>query len=85
MATATADVAEGDVGLVGGLANTASQVGGAVGLAVLATVAAAVEGTAGSSPTAALAAGHRLVFLVAAGLGLAIAVVSLLLPRHRRA
>jgi EmrB/QacA subfamily drug resistance transporter len=85
MATATADVGEGDIGLVGGLANTASQVGAAVGLAVLATVAAAaVEGAGGSSPTAALAAGYRLVFLVAAGLGLAIAVVSLLLPRHRR-
>ncbi|WP_327581777.1 hypothetical protein OHA25_38235 [Nonomuraea sp. NBC_00507] len=38
----------------------------------------------GSSPAAALAAGYDLVFLVAAGLGLAIAMVSLLLPRHRR-
>jgi hypothetical protein len=32
----------------------------------------------------ALAAGYDLIFLVAAGLGLAIAVVSVLLPRHRR-
>ncbi|GAA2323077.1 MFS transporter [Nonomuraea roseoviolacea subsp. roseoviolacea] len=86
MAAATADVAGGDAGIVGGLANTASQVGGSVGLAVLATVAGieASSQAGGSSSPAALAAGYDLVFLVAAGLGLAIAVVSLLLPRHRR-
>jgi EmrB/QacA subfamily drug resistance transporter len=86
MAATTADVPEGDAGTIGGLANTASQVGGSVGLAVLATAAsarAAME-TGGSSPAAALAAGYDRVFLMAAGLGLAIAMVSLLLPRHRR-
>jgi EmrB/QacA subfamily drug resistance transporter len=86
LAAATADVPEGDAGIIGGLANTANQVGGSVGLAVLATAAGA--GTrleaGGLSPAAALAAGYDLVFLMAAGLGLAIAVVSLLLPRHRR-
>ncbi|MET9344255.1 MFS transporter [Nonomuraea sp. NPDC003804] len=86
MAAATADVPEGDAGIIGGLANTASQVGGSIGLAVLATVAGtrAASETDASSPAAALAAGYDLVFLMAAGLGLAIAVVSLLLPRHRR-
>jgi MFS family permease len=86
MAAATADVPEGDAGAISGLANTASQIGGSVGLAVLATAASARAATeaGGSSPTAALAAGYDLVFLTAAGLGLAIAVVSLLLPRHRR-
>ncbi|WP_243716364.1 MFS transporter [Actinomadura darangshiensis] len=79
MAAATSDVAEGDAGIVGGLANTASQVGGSVGLAVLATIAGTKAET-GSSP-AALASGYDLVFLVAAGLGLAIALVSALLPR----
>ncbi|MFI6319471.1 MFS transporter [Nonomuraea sp. NPDC050556] len=64
MAAATADVPEGDAGTVGGLAQTASQVGGSVGLAVLATFA-----------------DYDHVFLVAAGLGVAIAAVSLLLPR----
>jgi len=85
MAASTADVPPGDAGIIGGLANTANQVGGSVGLAVLATVASARAATEpdGSSP-AALAAGYDLVFLMAAGLGLAIAVVSLLLPRHRR-
>jgi hypothetical protein len=37
----------------------------------------------GRSPAAALAAGYDLVFLAAAGFGLAIAVLSVLLPRHR--
>ncbi|MFE0145500.1 MFS transporter [Nonomuraea sp. NPDC059007] len=66
MAVATADGPEEDAGIIGGLAQTASQVGGAIGLAVLTT-----------------AAGYNLVFLMAAGLGLAIAVAGLLLPRHR--
>ncbi|RVX40998.1 EmrB/QacA subfamily drug resistance transporter [Nonomuraea polychroma] len=86
MAAATADVPESDAGIVGGLANTASQVGGSIGLAVLATAAGtrAASEVDGSSPVDALAAGYDLVFLMAAGLGLAIAVVSVLLPRHRR-
>ena len=84
MAAATADVPEGDAGIIGGLANTASQVGGSIGLAVLATAAgtkAGMEADAGSP--AGLAAGYDLVFLMAAGLGLAIAVVSVLLPHSR--
>jgi EmrB/QacA subfamily drug resistance transporter len=86
MAATTADVSAGDAGIVGGLANTASQVGGSVGLAVLATVASArTQSESGrSSPAAALAAGYDRVFLMAAGLGLAIAVVSSLLPPPRR-
>ncbi|MEV4579168.1 MFS transporter [Nonomuraea jabiensis] len=86
MAVATADVPEGDAGIVGGLANTAGQAGGSIGLAVLATAAAtraAASEAAGSSPVDALAAGYDLVFLMAAGLGVAIAAVSLLLPRRR--
>jgi hypothetical protein len=85
MAAATADVPEGDAGIVGGLANTTGQVGGSVGLAVLATAAGARTATGGPTPAAALAAGCDLVFLIAAGLGLAIAVVSPLLPRKERA
>ncbi|MBB5076425.1 MFS transporter [Nonomuraea endophytica] len=85
MAAATADSPEGDAGIISGLAQTASQIGGSIGLAVLATAAgarAASQTGGGSSPTA-LAAGYSLVFLMAAGLALAIALVSLLLPRHR--
>ncbi|TDQ04821.1 MFS transporter [Labedaea rhizosphaerae] len=65
MAVATAGVPEGDAGVAGGIANTASQAGASIGLAVLTTIA-----------------GYDHVFLVAAGLGLAIAVVSLLLRRQ---
>lgn len=79
MAAATADVPEGDAGIVGGLANTASQVGGSIGLAVFATAASARAGV--EAGPAALATGYDTVFLLAAGLGLAIAVVSLLPPR----
>ena len=87
MAAATADVAEGDAGIVGGLANTASQVGGSVGLAVFATAASTRAGTegGGTSSAAALLAGYDLVFLLAAGLGLTIAGVSVLLTRRQRA
>jgi EmrB/QacA subfamily drug resistance transporter len=86
MAATTADVPESDAGIIGGVAVTANQVGGSVGLAVLATAASARAATeaGGNSLAAALAAGYDRVFLIAAGLGLAIAVVSLLLPRHRR-
>ncbi|MBE3013497.1 MFS transporter [Microbispora sp. NEAU-D428] len=86
MAAATAEVPEGDAGTIGGLAQTASQVGGSIGLAVLATAggARAASEAGASSPAAALASGYDLVFLMSAGLGLAIAVVSLLLPRRRR-
>jgi EmrB/QacA subfamily drug resistance transporter len=84
MAAATADVPEGDAGIVGGLANTAGQVGGSIGLAVLATAADARAATeADANSPAALAAGYDLVFLIAAGLGLAIAVVSVLLRGRR--
>jgi hypothetical protein len=70
MAAATADVPEGDAGIIGGLANTAHQVGGSIGLAVHATAASTRTATEtdGSSPTAALATGFDLVFLIAAGL-----------------
>ncbi len=87
MAAATADAPERDAGIIGGLANTASQVGASLGLAVLATAASARTAmqAAGSSPAAALAVGYDLVFLMAAGLGLVIAVISVLLPQARTA
>ncbi|MEU1386690.1 MULTISPECIES: MFS transporter [unclassified Nonomuraea] len=76
MAAATAEAPEGAAGVVGGLANTTSQVGSSIGLAVLATAA----GAAGSPE--ALADGYGLVFLIAAGLGLALAAGGFLLPRR---
>jgi hypothetical protein len=82
MASATADVPAGDVGIAGGLASTASQVGGSIALAVYATAAAANH-NANALPEA-LASGYGLVFLLAAGVALAIAAVSLLLPARQR-
>ncbi|MEV5961982.1 MFS transporter [Kribbella sp. NPDC051952] len=82
MATVTSDVPEGDAGIIGGLSTTASQVGGSVGLAALTTVAGGRIGTRSSAE--ALAAGYDLVFVVAAALGLALAVVSTLLPKPDR-
>jgi EmrB/QacA subfamily drug resistance transporter len=82
LAAATAGVPEGDTGIIGGVANTASQLGGSLGLAALATAAGARTARhAHGSPADSLAAGYDLVFLIAAGLALAVAAAALLLPR----
>ena len=86
MASATANAAPGDAGIVGGLASTASQVGGSVALAVYAAASAARTAayrSASASPEA-LASGYGLVFGSAAGLALAIAAVSMLLPKRQQ-
>ncbi|MGI5324702.1 MFS transporter [Actinomadura nitritigenes] len=74
MAATTAGAPEDDAGAIGGLAQTASQVGGSVGLAVLTTAAG----------TTTRAAGYERVFLIAAGLALALALTSPLLPHRGR-
>lgn len=72
-----------DSGLASGLLNTTAQVGGALGLAILATVAAShtsVLLAGGERPDAALAGGFRLVFAISASLvvvSLALAVTVL--------
>ncbi|MDI2124583.1 MFS transporter [Yinghuangia seranimata] len=83
MAAATADAPARDAGIVGGVANTASQLGGSIGLALLSTAADTRAAASSDTTTAtdALASGYDLVFLLAAGLALAIAATSLLLPR----
>jgi EmrB/QacA subfamily drug resistance transporter len=86
MASATADVPPGDAGIAGGLANTASQAGSSIALAVYATAAAARAAThdsAASSPEA-LASGYGLVFGLAVVVAVGIAAVSLLLPGRPR-
>jgi EmrB/QacA subfamily drug resistance transporter len=81
MAASTADAPPGDAGIVGGIAATAQQAGGSIGLAALAT--AAGTATTGKSPAAALASGYDRVFLLAAALAAAIAAAVLLLPGRR--
>jgi EmrB/QacA subfamily drug resistance transporter len=65
-----------DSGVVSGLANTTQQVGGAVGVAVLATLATWRTGQllAGGHPAGALAAGHSAATALAAGYHLAFGV-----------
>ncbi|MFI1399244.1 MFS transporter [Streptomyces sp. NPDC020681] len=78
LATSGAD--PGDAGLVSGLVNTSRTMGGALGLAVLSTVAA--SRTAGATDPESLTAGYALAFRTGTGVLLAGVVLMLLwLPR----
>ncbi|MFD4428386.1 DHA2 family efflux MFS transporter permease subunit [Nocardia sp. NPDC058497] len=74
-----------DAGLASGLFNTTQQVGMAIGIAVLSTLAAARTGAelaAGVSDAVALTSGYRLAFTVAAGLLATALVVSVTVLRR---
>ena len=84
---ATAGVSAGDRGLAGGLFAAAQQVGMAVGLAVLATVAAARSRSAtahGLPAGVALVSGYRLAYLVAAVIVACAVLVTLFFLRAAR-
>ena len=75
---------ESDSGLASGLVNTSQEVGGAVGVAVLAAVAIAVMGDAaatGTAPVDALADGFARAFLIGGFVAIAGIVMALLLRR----
>ncbi len=79
---AMGDVPPEESGLASGVVNTAFMMGGALGLAVLASVAASrTASLGGSSDISALLAGYHLAFLVGALFALAAASLGLALFR----
>ncbi len=90
MTLAMSDIEPAEAGLASGLANTSAQVGGALGLAVLATLAASRTHTVlahGHGMADALTSGYRVGFLVAGLLTIAAVLVGafVLTPARRKA
>jgi hypothetical protein len=80
MTLAMSGATPADAGLASGLDNTSAQAGGALGLAILATLSSSRTDhllAQGDSQAAALTGGYHVAFLVAAGLILVCIVVGL--------
>jgi hypothetical protein len=89
MTIAMSGATRADAGLASGLVNTSAQVGGALGLAVLATLSTTRSNdleAAGHSTASALTSGYHLAFWVAAGLVVAaIAVAAVVIQPEEKA
>ncbi|MGH3878226.1 MAG: DHA2 family efflux MFS transporter permease subunit [Actinophytocola sp.] len=91
MTMAMSDVEPSEAGLASGLVNTSAQVGGAIGLALLATLATehtTAEIAAGEDPLAALNSGFHVAYLVGAALlvvGIGVALAALRKPTETTA
>jgi MFS family permease len=84
---AMSDVKPDESGLASGVVNTAFMMGGSVGLAVLASIAAreTLSGIAtGQAPITALNSGYNMAFVIGALFALAAAIVALLVLRKGR-
>jgi EmrB/QacA subfamily drug resistance transporter len=80
---ATTGLEDEDQGLASGLFNTSQQIGGALGLAILSTLATSKMSSAGGSPTQALVVGFHWAFAAGAVVMIAALVVMLALLRKR--
>ena len=85
---AMSDVEPSETGLASGVANTSFMMGGAVGLAVLSTIAASRTDSlraSGDAPLAALTGGYHVAFVVGAAFAAAAAVIGATLLRPAEA
>jgi sugar phosphate permease len=82
---ALAGVSQAEAGIASGLINTSQQIGGAVGIAILSTVAITHtenEVAAGTAVPQAMTSGFQLAFWVGAGIAIVGVIASLALIRQ---
>ena len=79
---ATTGVPDRDQGIASGLINTSQQVGTAVGLAILVTIAGSVMRASHAQPAAAVVAGYHAAFVVAAAIAAAAALIALIVLKR---
>jgi hypothetical protein len=84
IAAATIGIEHKMAGLASGLINAARQVGGAIGLAVLVTVAASVAHGSGLSSGPSVVHGYRTAFVISAAVSLASAIIAAFLPARTK-